>query len=287
MIGPGQRDLDLLANRNLSVQDQSGMDFRLSSARAARLLRADTMQRTARAATSALHRPAQRPPTTARAQRPPTSSSPFSSTTTKPIPVLNCPSCSTPLQPTQASEPTCPHCTAFLPVPDPPPSFYALFGLPRSFVVDRSAVKRNYLRWQQRVHPDLAAGKANHAKGKGAATGGDVAQDEARVRRLQDAWARDWSSVVNKANSTLSDDLRRAEYLVGSVIGILTARSAGLTGREQLNQAGLEIGEEDAVSDPELLMSILETREALEEATTEDEVAAIRATNQGPFAAPY
>lgn len=56
-----------------------------------------------------------------------------------------------------------------------------------------------------------------------------------------------------------------------------------LTLESQLNEAGLEIGEEDAVSDPELLMSILETREALEAAQTEDEVAVIRQANLGAF----
>ena len=35
------------------------------------------------------------------------------------------------------------------------------------------------------------------------------------------------------------------------------------------------------MTDPELLMSIMETREALEDATTEEEVAAIRDSNKG------
>lgn len=50
---------------------------------------------------------------------------------------------------------------------------------------------------------------------------------------------------------------------------------------EQLALEKIAIGEADSVSDPELLMSIMETREALEDASTEDEVAEIREENQG------
>ena len=39
------------------------------------------------------------------------------------------------------------------------------------------------------------------------------------------------------------------------------------------------IGESDPVTDPELLMEIMEVREALEEATTTEEVEALRQTN--------
>lgn len=39
--------------------------------------------------------------------------------------------------------------------------------------------------------------------------------------------------------------------------------------------------EAEQADDPELLMAVLETREALEEAETEDDVASIRAENKG------
>lgn len=42
----------------------------------------------------------------------------------------------------------------------------------------------------------------------------------------------------------------------------------------------IEIGEADSVTDPDLLMAILETRENLEEATTQEEVDSIRQTNK-------
>ena len=48
----------------------------------------------------------------------------------------------------------------------------------------------------------------------------------------------------------------------------------------QLSLADVTIGEADSVSDPELLMAIMETREALEDATTQEEVDAIRAANR-------
>lgn len=49
----------------------------------------------------------------------------------------------------------------------------------------------------------------------------------------------------------------------------------------QLSLHDVVIGEADPVTDPELLMTIMETREALEEAQTEDEVARIRQQNKG------
>lgn len=49
----------------------------------------------------------------------------------------------------------------------------------------------------------------------------------------------------------------------------------------QLSLATVTIGETDAVTDPELLMTIMETREALDEATSEEEVQAIREQNKG------
>jgi len=47
-----------------------------------------------------------------------------------------------------------------------------------------------------------------------------------------------------------------------------------------LLQRGVQIEEQDKMEDPELLMEILEVREALEEASTEEEVGAIRDQNK-------
>ncbi|BGP15875.1 hypothetical protein JCM10213_003696 [Rhodosporidiobolus nylandii] len=72
-------------------------------------------------------------------------------------------------------------------------------------------------------------------------------------------WAKAWSGRVNDAYKALVNDRERGEYL--------------------LSLHDVTIGEGDPVTDPELLMNIMETREALEEASTEEEVAEIRRQN--------
>ncbi|GJN89192.1 hypothetical protein Rhopal_002169-T1 [Rhodotorula paludigena] len=73
-------------------------------------------------------------------------------------------------------------------------------------------------------------------------------------------WAKAWSGKVNDAYKALVNERERGEYL--------------------LSLHDVVIGEADPVTDPELLMTIMETREALEEAQTEDEVARIRQQNK-------
>lgn len=73
--------------------------------------------------------------------------------------------------------------------------------------------------------------------------------------------ARDLSGVVNKAYHTLLSPLSRAQYI--------------------LRNHGLEVSEADQVEDPVLLMEILESREALEEAQTQSDADAIREENAG------
>lgn len=49
----------------------------------------------------------------------------------------------------------------------------------------------------------------------------------------------------------------------------------------QLEQNGVSIEEGESLEDPELLMIVMETREALEEAQSESEVDEIRKVNKG------
>ncbi|KAJ1730446.1 molecular chaperone [Coemansia biformis] len=72
------------------------------------------------------------------------------------------------------------------------------------------------------------------------------------------------SAWINHAYSTLKDPLPRARYL--------------------LRLHGREIGEDEQVGDPELLMEIMESREALEAATTESRVANLRQCNNASLA---
>ncbi|BGP39884.1 molecular chaperone [Rhodotorula kratochvilovae] len=73
-------------------------------------------------------------------------------------------------------------------------------------------------------------------------------------------WAKTWSGKVNDAYKALVNERERGEYL--------------------LSLHDVAIGEADPVTDPELLMTIMEVREALEDARTEDEVAEIRQRNK-------
>lgn len=66
---------------------------------------------------------------------------------------------------------------------------------------------------------------------------------------------------MNKAYHTLKDPLARAKYL--------------------LELQGVEVGESDSLEDPALLMEVMEIREELDEATTEEEVAQVKETNDG------
>jgi molecular chaperone HscB len=54
-------------------------------------------------------------------------------------------------------------------------------------------------------------------------------------------------------------------------------------GERQLELNGISIEETEGIKDPELLMKIMETREELEEATTESAVDLIRSSNLGSF----
>ena len=69
------------------------------------------------------------------------------------------------------------------------------------------------------------------------------------------------SSVINKAYHTLKDPLSRAQYL--------------------LKQKGIQINEGDSLSDPELLMEVMEFREELEEVTSEAELKPLKERNDG------
>lgn len=76
--------------------------------------------------------------------------------------------------------------------------------------------------------------------------------------------AANLSSLVNRAFTTLQNPVLRAEYIL----------------REQ----GIDLSEsEQTLEDPELLMQIMESREALDEATSQEQVDVILLETQGPF----
>ena len=70
--------------------------------------------------------------------------------------------------------------------------YFALFGLPRAFVLDMAGLEQHYRELQTRVHPDKHAHLSD------------------AERRL----AMQWSTQVNEAYRTLRQPLRRAQYLL-------------------------------------------------------------------------
>lgn len=74
------------------------------------------------------------------------------------------------------------------------------------------------------------------------------------------------SARINEAYKTLQSPLLRAQYL--------------------LSLRGIELAEDETakVEDPELLMEVLEAREQIEEAGSEEEIQAMREENEGRIA---
>ena len=122
--------------------------------------------------------------------------------------------------------------------PQAPASHYKLFPKtlphgppPRSpFTIDPWTLKSEFLQLQAKAHPDLHPGP-----------------DKKKAEAL--------SSNINEAYKTLSDPLRRAQYLL-SLRGIETAED-----------------ETAKVDDAELLTEVLEAREQIEEAEKEEDLA--------------
>jgi molecular chaperone HscB len=130
-----------------------------------------------------------------------------------------CPSCgkspSTPL--------LCESCGELL-EPRSAPSPFAVLGVAPAFAVDVNAARRRLLELSRALHPDFHAG------------------DDAETRRL----AEDNTAALNAAFRVLSDDFRRADWLV---------RSLGGPGED-----------EERAMPPEFLQSVLEWNETIEEA---------------------
>ncbi|KAJ1799629.1 molecular chaperone, partial [Coemansia sp. RSA 2599] len=83
--------------------------------------------------------------------------------------------------------------------------------------------------------------------------------------QIEHKLAESQSSWINHAYSTLKDPLLRAQYL--------------------LKLGGNEVSEEDKITDPGLLMEIMETREEIEMAATEQQMAGIKQGNDEKIAA--
>jgi molecular chaperone HscB len=159
---------------------------------------------------------------------------------------------------TATSEP--PSATSFI------PTYYALFPetLPNGppprgkFHIDVRALRREFLRLQAASHPDF-----HHAAASSSPSPQELSSNNSKsAARIR---AEATSALINAAYKTLSSPLLRGQYLLREQHGI------DLEGDE----AGAE-----AAPDPELLMTVLEAREAIEEAEREEDLEEVRAANE-------
>lgn len=112
---------------------------------------------------------------------------------------------------------------------------FARFDLPPAFDLDEEDLQQRYFALQRRLHPDRFAGRS----------------ERERATSMQQ------STSINEAFETLSDPLRRAEYLLG-LFGVTVNAETG-----------------NLPTDPEVLAEAMETREALMEAESDEAVVAL------------
>ncbi|WVR07681.1 Fe-S protein assembly co-chaperone HscB [Kwoniella sp. DSM 27419] len=189
----------------------------------------------------------------------PTSSIRHNSTDTASRPAQKCPSCSEVVAlPTSP----CPSCANILPLPSTL-SHHSMLYLSQPVAASASSTPAGQLD----IPAELAKLPGNGYK----LDKGDLRRNwlmrqrdlhpdkySARGDRMVDL-ARELSGRVNEAYNVLGDELKRAEYLL-SVHAHATE-------------------ETDKIDDPMMLAEILEAREELEEATTQQQVDSIRAAN--------
>lgn len=188
--------------------------------------------------------------------------------------------------------------TSSSPSPSSPPipTYYALFpetlpeGPPPAgkFAIDLRALRREFLRLQAASHPDFhhhaaSASSSSSSASSSTSTSSTLRQDgnksPARLR------AEATSALINQAYKTLSSPLLRAQYLLRELHGVdLEAegpRAAAGTG------TGTGAGNLAADPDPdtaEVLATVLEAREAIDEAEREEDLEPVRAANEARIA---
>lgn len=139
-----------------------------------------------------------------------------------------------------------------------------MFSLPPTdnpFKIDDKQLVRRFRKLQQTVHPDAwsAKGEVCASRNQSRISWSDRALYTAQA---ESSAAASLSSLVNHAFKTLQSPVLRAEYIL----------------REQ----GIDLAEsEQTLEDPELLMEVMESREALDEATSQEQVDVIVSETQG------
>lgn len=157
------------------------------------------------------------------------------------------------------------------PTPSTIPPYYALFpetlpdGPPPTgkFPIDLRALRNEFLRLQAASHPDFHHSASHTSSSSASSTQGGGGTNTKSAARLQ---AEATSSQINAAYKTLSSPLLRAQYLLRELHGV------DLEGDEAGSQAA---------PDAELLMTVLEAREVIEEADSEADLEEVRVVNEG------
>jgi molecular chaperone HscB len=114
---------------------------------------------------------------------------------------------------------------------------FSRLGIGQEFSVDLAELERQYFGLQRRLHPDRFATRSPKER----------------------ALSQQQATALNEAYETLKDPLKRAAYLLRLSGRVVDVERAG------------------TVDDPELLMEAMEMREALADAETSEEVAALAA----------
>jgi molecular chaperone HscB len=168
----------------------------------------------------------------------------------------------------------CDACGVILPV-DPaastrdPTFYFSLLSVPARYALDLGDLEASMKTLQKALHPDKFSAKGETERAHSAAH----------------------ASLVNAAYATLRDPLRRAKY-------ILAGRGAGVAEDDGLGAGGGEGGDDTGergtstgadskrLVPPELLMEVMETREAIEDAAGDaDALRRLRDANDAEEAA--
>lgn len=123
-------------------------------------------------------------------------------------------------------------------------------------------MKKKFLMLQQKAHPDSfsQAPKVIYNNKFVLNNNNGTNHKDIKKKREHD-YAQLQSSVINKAYHTLKNPLSRAQYI--------------------LEQYGHQVNEGDSLSDPSLLMDVMEFREELEEVMSEADLEPLKKRNDG------
>ncbi len=136
--------------------------------------------------------------------------------------------------------------------------YFSLFNLAPSFDIDKAKLKSNYLMLQAKYHPDSEVGgnnKTSSSENAGDSMDKTSSLDKAKI-----------SAQINEGYKFLKDDLSRAEYLLKLKTGIDTSKEEG--------------GVKPSF---ELLNQLLEERETIDEADTQQELEELLEKHRADF----